>query len=177
LILVIVGSQHFQFNRLLREMDNLVEQGVIKGEVFAQTGHSDYNPRNYAYVDFLDTTDYMQKIRDSDLIVCHGGVGAIIPALKENKKIIAIPRLEKFNEHIDDHQMEIIGYFSKKNLLYRIDSVESLGNAVAEVGLSRFSKMEFQNEKMLDLVGSELKISNVGQKKGFLRVLKCLFFG
>ena len=46
MIFVTLGSQKFQFNRLLRKIDDLVEEGVITEEVFAQTGASDYLPRN-----------------------------------------------------------------------------------------------------------------------------------
>lgn len=47
-IFITLGSQKFQFNRLLIAVDKLCEKKVISGEdVFAQTGYSDYVPRNY----------------------------------------------------------------------------------------------------------------------------------
>ena len=54
MILVIVGSQKFQFNRLLMKIDELIDKGVIKEKVFAQVGYSDYIPRNFEYKKFLD---------------------------------------------------------------------------------------------------------------------------
>lgn len=54
MILVIVGSQKFQFNRLLKKIDELIDKGVIKEKVFAQVGYSDYIPRNFEYKKFLD---------------------------------------------------------------------------------------------------------------------------
>lgn len=55
-IFITLGSQKFQFNRLLIAVDKLCEKKVISGEdVFAQTGYSDYVPRNYSYNNFLDT--------------------------------------------------------------------------------------------------------------------------
>ena len=54
-IFITLGSQKFQFNRLLIAVDKLCEKKVISGEdVFAQTGYSDYVPRNYSYNNFLE---------------------------------------------------------------------------------------------------------------------------
>ena len=53
-IFITLGSQKFQFNRLLIAVDKLCEKKVISGEdVFAQTGYSDYVPRNYSYNNFF----------------------------------------------------------------------------------------------------------------------------
>lgn len=43
MIFITLGSQKFQFNRLLKALDDLVEEGAIQEEVFAQIGYSDYN--------------------------------------------------------------------------------------------------------------------------------------
>ena len=40
MIFITLGSQKFQFNRLLKTVDELVERGIIKEEVFAQIGFS-----------------------------------------------------------------------------------------------------------------------------------------
>ena len=51
---------------------------------------------------------------EATLIITHGGVGSIVSALKKNKKVIVVPRLKKYNEHIDDHQLEIVEEFKKR---------------------------------------------------------------
>ena len=53
MIFITLGSQKFQFNRLLKAVDDLVETGELSDEVFAQTGYSDYQPRNYKFKQFL----------------------------------------------------------------------------------------------------------------------------
>ena len=42
MIFITLGSQKFQFNRLLKAVDDLIEHKKIQDEVFAQTGYSDY---------------------------------------------------------------------------------------------------------------------------------------
>lgn len=49
MIFITLGSQKFQFNRLLQAVDQLIEKSVIEDEVFAQIGYSDYQPKHYAY--------------------------------------------------------------------------------------------------------------------------------
>ena len=104
MIFVTLGSQKFQFNRLLQAIDRIIESGELKGEVFAQTGHSDYVPRHYTYRDFLDREAFANEMSRCDLVITHGGTGAIIGAIKSGKKVIAVPRMAKYGEHVDDHQ-------------------------------------------------------------------------
>lgn len=55
-IFITLGSQKFQFNRLLRAVDELCEKGTVDAEdVFAQIGYSDYLPKNFSYKKFLDS--------------------------------------------------------------------------------------------------------------------------
>ena len=53
LIFITVGSQKFQFDRLLKEIDRLVEEKQLNSEeVFAQIGYSTYEPCHYSYQKF-----------------------------------------------------------------------------------------------------------------------------
>ena len=46
MIFVTLGSQKFQFNRILMEIDQLIEDKYLTENVFAQTGYSDYEPKH-----------------------------------------------------------------------------------------------------------------------------------
>lgn len=83
MILVTVGSQKFPFNRLLEKIDELVENGTIKEEVFAQIGTSDYIPKNYQYVDFIDQEEFNKKIEEANIVITHAGTGVIVNSLKK----------------------------------------------------------------------------------------------
>lgn len=57
-IFITLGSQKFQFNRLLKAVDELCEKGTVDAEdVFAQIGYSDYLPKNFSYKKFLDRSE------------------------------------------------------------------------------------------------------------------------
>lgn len=117
MIFVALGSQKFQFNRLLRQIDKLVETGGITDTIFAQTGASDYLPKNYEYRPFLNQKEFDAVLTGSDLILTHGGTGVIFEALRKGKKVIAVPRLAKYGEHVDDHQIQIITQLDKMGFI------------------------------------------------------------
>lgn len=133
MIFVIVGSQKFQFNRLLRALDELIEAGAVTEPVFAQTGESDYIPKHFEGVPFLDRASFAQKVAQSDIVITHGGTGAIIGALKQGKPVIAVPRRAQFGEHVDDHQFEIIGQFGSMGMLVPCYLMEELGAKLKEI--------------------------------------------
>lgn len=116
MIFITLGSQKFQFNRLLKAVDELVACGLNE-EVFAQIGYSDYKPLNYKYKEFLDREEYSEIMNKSNVVITHGGTGAIIGAIKKRKKVIAVPRLAKYGEHVDDHQLQLIAQFKELDLI------------------------------------------------------------
>ena len=77
MIFVTLGSQKFQFDRLLKKTDELIDKGIITDEVFAQIGASTYIPRNYKYTRFMDREEFSKCIEEASLIVTHGGTGVI----------------------------------------------------------------------------------------------------
>lgn len=126
MIFITVGSQKFQFNRLLKEVDRLIEENKIKEEVFAQSGYSDYIPKNYSYKNFLDRDEFSDAMKRSDKVITHAGTGAIVGAIKQGKKVFAIPRLKEFGEHVDDHQLQIVEQFEKLGFITAIYNLKML---------------------------------------------------
>lgn len=140
MIFVTVGSQKFQFNRLLKKIDELIESGDIKEEVFAQIGVSDYTPKNYNYKDFVTQDEFKEYMDKADLIITHAGTGAIVTALKKDKKVIAIPRLSEYGEHVDDHQIQLINEFKELNFIEPVYKIDELENAIKTVKEKKYNK-------------------------------------
>lgn len=129
MIFVTLGSQKFQFNRILKQIDKLVKEGIITDTVFAQIGNSDYEPENYPFKRFLNREEFAQKQSECDVVITHGGTGAIIGALKKGKKVIAVPRLAEYGEHVDDHQLQILHQFDEMHLIEPCYDIEHLAEA------------------------------------------------
>ncbi|MGU9047072.1 PssE/Cps14G family polysaccharide biosynthesis glycosyltransferase [Clostridium perfringens] len=131
MIFITLGSQKFQFNRLLKKVDSLIEKGIINEEVYAQIGYSDYKPKNYNYNEFVDRDEFSNIMKKSKIVITHGGTGAIITAVKSGKKVIAVPRLKKYGEHVDNHQVQLLKEFDGMGFIatcYNIEDFESVYN-------------------------------------------------
>lgn len=149
MIFVTVGSQKFQFNRLLEKVDELIDKGKITDKVFAQIGVSDYKPKNYKYIDFMSQNEFDKKIEEADLIITHAGTGVIVNSVKKGKKVIGVPRLSKYGEHVDDHQIQLIDEFSKLNFIESCNDVDSLDKAIENVKVKKYDKYVSNTEKII----------------------------
>ena len=156
MIFVTLGSQKFQFNRLLKKIDDLIEAGTITQPVFAQTGASDYVPKHYAFQPFLDRETFADHMSRCDTVITHGGTGAIIGAVKKGKKVIAVPRLAKFGEHVDDHQLQLIEQFCDLNLICGLQSCEELGDALQYIQTVDFQTYTSNTEKIIKQIDAFL---------------------
>ena len=117
MIFVTVGSQKFPFDRLIRQVDRMAEDRTITGEVVVQTGHSGYVPRFCRGRAFYDREEFGALLERCDILITHGGAGTMIDAIRRGKKIIAVPRLARYGEHVDDHQMELTQRFHEMGLV------------------------------------------------------------
>ena len=140
MIFITVGSQKFQFNRLLEEIDKLIEKKVIKEDVFAQVGASDYKPKHYEYKDFITQDEFKEYMSKCSFVITHAGTGAIITALKSDKKVIAIPRLAKYGEHVDDHQIQLIDEFKELNFIEPVYEIDKLESAIKGINNKEYNK-------------------------------------
>ncbi|MDB1944571.1 glycosyltransferase [Clostridium tertium] len=152
MIFVTLGSQKFQFNRLLKEIDRLVFEKKVTEEIFAQIGYSDYIPRNYKYKKFLDRDEFKNIMSNADKVITHGGTGAIIGAIKQEKKVIAVPRLQKYGEHVDDHQIEIVNQFEKMNLISRADDISAIDEVLRDISEKKYVQYISNTENIIDSI-------------------------
>jgi UDP-N-acetylglucosamine transferase subunit ALG13 len=152
MIFVTVGSQKTQFNRLLRAIDEQVSRGLIKDEIFAQTGSSDYCPVHYGYNNFIDRDKYVDKMNSSEIVITHGGTGAIIGAVKKGKKVIAVPRLKKYSEHVDDHQLEIVQQFESANLIIGCHNCDEIWKYIETARTTTFNTYSSSTNQIIDSI-------------------------
>ncbi len=152
MIYVATGTQKFQFDRLLKTLDKLIANGTIKEDVIAQIGHSDYQPQHYAFKDFFSKDEFNNNIEKCNLLITHSGVATIITGLKYNKPVIVVPRLAKFGEHVDDHQVQIAESFSSQNFVMMCGENDDLAELVEQAPGHDFSKYLSQREEILKTI-------------------------
>ena len=130
MILVMLGTQNNSFHRLLEEIDDLINKGIINDEVVVQAGYTKYKSKNMKIFSLIPVEELEELIEKADLIITHGGVGSIISSLKKGKKVIAVPRLHEYQEHVNNHQKEIVETFDKKGYIIGIQDVKELNEAI-----------------------------------------------
>lgn len=130
LILVTVGSHYQGFERLIKKMDEIA--GKVDEKIIMQTGYTKYKPINSQYFDFAEYSKIKQLNNDARIIVSHAGVGSILTALEQRTHLIIVPRLKKYDEVVDDHQLEIARQLSGNpnvTVLYDVENLEKFLNS------------------------------------------------
>lgn len=112
MILVLLGTFPLRFDRPLIALEQLLEEGKITDQVIVQNGHTDFNSSYMTFKPFLPLDQLLKLYQEADLIITQAGTGSIIKGLKMNKKIIAVARLAKYKECVDDHQLELVKEFA-----------------------------------------------------------------
>ena len=152
MILVMLGTQNNSFERLLKELDRLKKNKIIKEKIIVQSGYTKYSSADMEIFDFIDK-DKLEEYQDkADIIITHGGVGSIISSLKKDKKVIAIPRLKKYDEHVNDHQLDIVESFSNNGYIIGIKEVKELESAYKNIKKFKPKKYIPNNSKIIKIV-------------------------
>lgn len=146
MIFVTVGTHEQPFDRLIKKIDKLKEDGKIIDDVFVQTGYSTYEPQNCKFKKFLTYKEMEKTIESSNLIISHGGPASFVSVLSKQKPLLIVPRLLEFNEHVNNHQLDFVKKMNARG--YELNYVVEMSNLLEKISLNE-SKASFKshNEK------------------------------
>lgn len=164
MIFVTVGTHEQQFNRLIKKIDELKEKNIIKDDVYIQIGYSTYEPKYCQYKKLLSYDEMNDMYHKADIIITHGGPASFMKALELKKIPIVVPRQEKFDEHVNDHQVEFVKLVEERfgNIIgiYNINDLEGsiieFNNILAKKNISSLSHNKEFNEKLSKLISKEI---------------------
>ena len=160
MILVTLGTQDKQFYRILEALEDKLDKHLIDDEVIVQAGCSaDFKSKYMKIFDLIPMDEFDEMIKKCDLLITHGGVGSIITGLKNNKKVIAAARLSKYNEHVNDHQLQIIDNFSKEGYILKLDNFDVVDKLIKESSKFKPKKFKSNTSNMIDLIDREIEKS------------------
>ena len=133
MIFVTVGTHEQPFDRLVRAVDELVAGGMIAEEVFIQTGYSTYEPKHCTFSKMLPFGEMVSKVAQARIVITHGGPSSFIMPLQVGKTPVVVPRQARFDEHVNDHQLEFAGEVARRhgNILV-VEDIETLGAVIAD---------------------------------------------
>ena len=151
LIFVSLGTNDKSFERLLKTIDREIEKGNIKDKVIAQSGYTKYSSKNMDVFDLMPMDKFNKCVDDCDILITHGGVGTILDGLKKGKKIIAFPRLSKYQEHVNDHQVEIIEEFYNSGFILtgEVEDVSSLIKECSNFNPKSYKSNNYKFNKLI----------------------------
>ena len=131
MIFVTVGTHEQPFNRLVKIVDDLVAHGNIKEKVIIQTGFSTYNANHCEAHKMMSFDEMQQALKDSRIVITHGGPSSFIEALQFGKVPIVVPRRQEYNEHVNDHQVDFTKLIEKRmNNIIPVYDIDQLSETI-----------------------------------------------
>ena len=130
LLFATVGAT-LPFDRLVSSVAELKAAGEIPHDLIVQTGLGGLKPDGIGAVETMPFQDIQDLLVKADVVVCHGGTGSLITALRQGCHVVAMPRLSSLGEHYDDHQSEITEAFAARGLIQVARDADELRTALA----------------------------------------------
>lgn len=165
MIFVTVGLHTQPFDRLIKQVDVMKGNGLIADEVIMQIGYATYEPKNCKWSRTYRYSEMEAFADTARILITHGGPSSFMLALQRGKIPIVVPRREKYNEHINDHQMEFARAMRDRyNSIIVVDDIEKLGDVISnynEIVSGKSNSVTLNNKKfckkletiIADLVG------------------------
>ena len=140
-IFVPLGTQKFPFKRLIIALNNLVEKGIYRPEdIVMQSTIYDIKPI-FTHV---------------ELVITHAGVNSIISCMQKDKALLIVPRLHKYKEHVDNHQVEIAQLMEQKYNMLVLYDISSLEEMIPKAKVHKYKKWESHKASLIEAIKKEI---------------------
>ena len=133
MIFVTVGTQDKEFRRIFDMVEEQIKLGNINEEVVAQIGCTKFESKNIKTYKFMEKEEYNKFMKNARIVITHAGVGSLREGLNLNKKMIVIPRLKKYGEHVNDHQLQILETFENRGHILAVRNTEEFTDALNKI--------------------------------------------
>lgn len=109
IIFVTVGTSQYKFSRLFRMLCKLDLYHSDEVYWIIQSAHNDVTspPKSGHVVDMVSRDEMDKYVQNASLVISHCGIGSINLMLSYQKRVFFVPRMEKYEEFSDDHQLQI----------------------------------------------------------------------
>ena len=122
MIFVTVGTNEAPFDRLLRALAPVGDSE----DLVVQCGSSAIRPSKARCFDFVPFDELTEYVRASRSVVMHAGVGSIAVALANGRRPIVVPRLHRYGEAVDDHQLQLARRLADAGSVHLVEDPASL---------------------------------------------------
>ena len=131
MIFVTVGTHEQPFDRLIKKIDELKKESKISEDVIIQTGYSEYIPMYCKWNNLYSYQEMQRYVKEARLVITHGGPASFIMPLQQGKIPIVVPRQKKFNEHVNDHQVDFgRNVATRMGTIILVEEIDTLGDII-----------------------------------------------
>ena len=159
LIFVTVGNATQGFRRLLDAADRAAGAGLFGDEsVFMQTGSDEsFHAIHCQQKSFIDMEQFERMLATASLVVSHGGAGTLLQVLRAGKTPIVMPRLQRYREHVDDHQVELVEVLAAEGRVIPAYEPEDLPDAIRQARTRIVTSLPPPPSRMIALVSQAIE--------------------
>ena len=72
--------------------------------------------------------------------------------INNNRPVIVVPRIAKYREHVDDHQVQIAEAFEQKGMVIYCKTISDLPDCIEKAKTYQFSPYDIRGGKIEDIV-------------------------
>jgi UDP-N-acetylglucosamine:LPS N-acetylglucosamine transferase len=118
---VVLGTVDEAFRRLVERLVAILPPGA---EVLWQTGTTPVDDLDIEPTPFLPDAELKAAMAAADVVVTHGGCGAVLDALAAGRSPVVVPRRLAHGECVDDHQRQLAEWVAARGLAVLADADE-----------------------------------------------------
>lgn len=163
MIFVTVGTHEQQFNRLIKSVDDLKKNNVIKEDVIMQIGYSTYEPQYCKWSKLIPYKEMIKNIKNARIVITHGGPASFILPLQLGKIPIVVPRQLEFEEHVNNHQLDFVKIVE-----------ERMGNIIPVYDVNQLKKLIENYDQIISEKRRDNYSNNINFCNDFENIMKNL---
>lgn len=150
MIFVTVGTHEQPFDRLIKKIDELKRDNIIKEDVIIQTGFSTYEPQYCKWSKLIPYDEMTRNVENARIVITHGGPASFIMPLQIGKIPIVVPRQKQYNEHVNDHQLE-----------FARNVAERMGTIIVAENIDKLGEIITNYDNIIESMSGNMKSNNL----------------
>lgn len=151
-LFVPLGTQKFPFNRLVKALNEMVNSGVYTPqEIVMQSTIYEEKPL-FTHHEIIPLETFNGYLDNAEVVITHSGVNSIISSMNRRKPLIIVPRMKKYGEHVDDHQIEIADLMEQKFGVLVARDTTQLAHLIRRAKEHQYQQYESKNAELVEAI-------------------------